>query len=62
MMRRALSGMGGAVVADTSTGDVALCDRCFHLLTADSGPAAFHSPGAACSFLAIVNIVRDRLW
>ena len=41
MVRRALSGVGGAVVADTSMGTVAVCDRCFQLLKADSGLAAF---------------------
>ena len=41
MSAEALCGVGGAVVADTSTGPVAFCDRCFQRLKADSGLAAF---------------------
>ena len=40
MRAEAHSGVGGAVVADTSMGTVAVCDRCFQLLKADSRLAA----------------------
>ena len=41
MRAEALSGVGGAVVAETSMETVAFCDRCFQLLKADSPLAAF---------------------
>ena len=41
MRAEALSGVVGAVVADTFSGSVAFCDRGFNLLKTDSPLAAF---------------------
>ena len=41
MRAEALSGVGGAVVADKFAGTVAFCDRGFQVLKTDSPLAAF---------------------
>ena len=62
MRAEALSGVGGAVVADTFAGTVAFRDRGFHLLKADSPLAAFRKPGTGMHISRPVNFACDRLW